>query len=196
LKKKGKMKAQELQTKGLESIGFSIPTVARLKSLGIGTVSDLIMREESVTISLVEKASVTARPAADLVVGRSVITLPVSGYIHNRLTNSDINTVPKLLSKTANEIMRSRSFGWKSLAQLLVCLVTEGYSEKDGMLLSKEGVYKYLIRTEVYAELLRLENKHQLPIEFKRWFNEIIEGYELSVNRPNRKIFIKSFKLK
>ncbi len=190
------MKAQELQTKGLESIGFSIPTIARLKSLGIGTVSDLIMREELVTISLVEKVSVTARPTTDLVVGRSVITLPVSGYIHNRLTNSDINTVPELLSKTANEIMRCRSFGWKSLAQLIVCLVTEGYSEKDGVLLSKEGVYKYLIRTEVYAELLRLESKHQLPTEFKRWFNEIIRGYELNVNRPNRKIFIEPFKTK
>ncbi|MEY2664596.1 MAG: hypothetical protein RIT04_404 [Candidatus Parcubacteria bacterium] len=189
------MKAQELQIKDLESIGFSMPTAARLKSLGINTVHDLIIREESITISLIEKTNSSALPEPELMLGRPVTTLPVSSHTRNSLTNSSIDSVPKLLSKKAGEIMCCHAFGWKSLAQLLVCLVNEGYSEKDGILLSKEGSYKYLVRTEMYAELLRLENAHQLPLSFKRWFNKMIEGYEISVKRTNRKIFIEPFKI-
>jgi hypothetical protein len=178
----------------LESLGFSIPTIARLRASGIHTVADFVAQEESVTASLVIKA-VAPQAVPDPAHKRTIEELPISSRIRNCLHNANLATVPDLLARTARQI-KNRSFGYKSFAQLFMCLIDEGYSEKDGILLSKESAARLLMRSEVYSELVRFDTKSGLSKEFMTWFNRMIEGSERNTtNQPNRKVFIKPFKI-
>lgn len=177
----------------LESIGLSGPTIARLKTVGIESVAQLVQHEENLTISLITQAQSLPRTGTE----RLVSSLPLSPFVFNRILEAEMMPVGKLLSKSSNELLKCRSLSFISLAHIIVCLIDEGYSDKDGLFLTRGNILRYLTYTGVYATFVRLEEKGKLSTKFKQWFNGMIKDIEPNAaNRSNRKIHVKPFKIK
>jgi DNA-directed RNA polymerase alpha subunit len=179
----------------LASFGCSAPTIARLKSVGITTVADLISREEAETAKLAIVAQQETRqpPSAT---GMMVDTLRVNNHILNQLNNANIWTISELLQRTLYDVLRLRNMGYLSLASLLAALIDAGYSEKDGPLLSKRSVLPIFRDTVFYQKLMQLHEGGKLSAQFKSWFNEAMTNLpdEDLAYRPNRKVFPRPFK--
>ena len=171
----------------LAEIGFSQPTLARLKVDGIKTTEDLIKREESITSALIESGppQQTAIP--------SIYALPLLGNMLSILT-SKAKTIPELLALDPEGEIFWYCKGTRVYAT--VALVELGYTEKDGPFLSKQSFARFMRKSSAYRFVVKLAERGKLSSTFKRWFNESIEGHVYNAdNRPNRKFTVKPFKL-
>lgn len=184
-----------MHAQNLETLGFSLPTIARLKANGVGTVAELVAREESITAELIKEKCGEPKPPSRPSVSRELRTLPISTHMRGCLNNANLGTVKNLLDQTAEDVRKYRSFGYRSLAKLFVCLIDEGYSENDGLFLSKDSVVPLLIRAELIKELQELDAKSSLSEAFKLWFNRMMNNPPELPYRPNRKFFPEPFKI-
>jgi hypothetical protein len=183
------MKTLLTQT-SIENIGFSLPTLERLRSENVLTFGDLIIREEKVTASLFTKEAIAQKQN----MSTPIDELGISGNLRNILLRKKYKTVGDILSKSFDDVLDWNYGGSKM--HLVVKLVDLGFTVTDGPLLNQFYFAEKIRHMQMFRTLLGMDKRGLLSKKFKVWFNTAIEGKVYnSDNRPTRKYKIVPFKI-
>ena len=181
------MKTRALWKIRVEELGFSVPTLARLKAKKIATFGDIVASEEQVTCSMVV----------------------VRGNLHFSLRSLSLNPLMRATLvraaggiKTVGQLLNLDPDGeWspgreRSRVCATVALVDLDYTEKDGQFLSVASFAEFIQRGKPFRTLLEMDKKGELSNKFKVWFNQTIEGrlYTEKGSAP-RKFLVKPFEV-
>lgn len=179
------MKTQDILNTPLEKLGFSIPTIHRLQRDGLLTLADIVKREEQMTAQEITSLKPTGAP--------SIYGLPLLGNMLSLLSQR-IKTIPELLQLDPDDRIFRGNEGTRVYAT--AALIELGYSEKDGIFLSKEKWANFMRNLKAYRFVDKLDKNDKLSNVFKRWFNEAISGRLYNQDRrSNRTLTVQRFKL-